>query len=679
MALRWQTDGTLSTGDGDRFGDRSEAKWTQLRGTKRLPRAGSGLRSRASAAVRLNGVLDSAGGGRFRVRLAIAVMARRSRGTGHLYEKHGSYYGRWRTSAGRLLNRRVGPIRTAGSRSGLTRSQAERLFQRMQDEEERRPQPARDQPIRTVRDAGDSLRRRLKLEGARRSYLQNCESMQRIHIEPRLGGEPFERVTTAQVEALADSMLASGLSPKTVRNVLSFLHSVFEEAKRRGWAHDNPVQAAAKPRRRRQGDANPDLQFLTVHQLGSVIAAIPDGVVRLLPKPTRRGRRGPAPPPPPDVLGSVLRVIVLAAAITGLRQSELLGLRWRDVDFDARRIRVRNAYVRGEHSAEGKSDLSTRRSVPIADVLTAQLLRWRGRSVFTDVDDLVFAHPQTGHPLDRSKVTRRFQRACRDAGVSVITFHDLRHTSRRSSQRKGSRCASSRSSSDTQMRRRRRSTRTTRRRSASSRWSTTCSAPSTSAGNKTGNKPRRSQRNPGVLERSCRARSPPTGTGARGLGAGRSQVQFLFPRYEVPGDTDVLGRGALARGVQRVQTGRKSRKEARSGVSRRRVDRAALVAPGSGEPIRPRPLVDGACSRRKVQCCSPRSAARPSTLAALRSRQGTVRSTESSTPRTDPPLVRSSVTPWPRPPAPRALRCGRRPARASGSARVARRRGPRRC
>jgi integrase len=252
--------------------------------------------------------------------------------------------------------------------------------------------------------------------------------MQRIHLEPRLGGKPIERVTTAQVEALADSMLASGLSPKTVRNGLSFLHSVFEEAKRRGWAHENPVQAAAKPRRRRQGDAKPDLQFLTVQQLGTVIAAIPDHVVRRVPKPTRRGRRGPAPPPPPDVLGPVMRVIVLAAAITGLRQSELLGLRWRDVDFDARRIRVRNAFVRGEHSAEGKSDLSTRRSVPMADVLTAQLLRWRERSVFTDVDDLVFAHPQTGRPLDRSKVTRRFQRACRDAGVPVIKFHDLRHT-----------------------------------------------------------------------------------------------------------------------------------------------------------------------------------------------------------------------------------------------------------
>jgi integrase len=125
------------------------------------------------------------------------------------------------------------------------------------------------------------------------------------------------------------------------------------------------------------------------------------------------------------VLGPVLRVVILAAAMTGLRQSELLGLRWRDIDWTAQRIRVRNAFVRGEHSAEGKSDLST---LPLADRLAGELARWFTRTPYNTEDDLVFAHPQTGNPIDRSEVTKRFQGACRDAGVNVITFHDLRHT-----------------------------------------------------------------------------------------------------------------------------------------------------------------------------------------------------------------------------------------------------------
>jgi len=187
------------------------------------------------------------------------------------------------------------------------------------------------------------------------------------------------------------------------------------------------VTRAARPRRR-SGGGSPDLQFLTVPELEAVIATIPNEVVGREPAPTRRGRRGPAPPPPQDVLGPVLRVLILAAAVTGLRQSELLGIRWRDIDVTASRVRVRNAFVRREHSSEGKSDLSTRRSVPMADWLAHELAAWRERTEFDHDDDLVFAHPQLGRPLDPSKVTKRFKSACREAGVREIRFHDLRHT-----------------------------------------------------------------------------------------------------------------------------------------------------------------------------------------------------------------------------------------------------------
>jgi integrase len=356
------------------------------------------------------------------------MSAKRTSGTGHLYEKSGSYYGRWRTLDGRLLNRKIGRVRTPGARDGLTRPQAEREFRRLQDAEERAPRPVPGAVIPTVDEVADSLRQKLAVSGARRSYREGCESMQRVHISPRLGSLAVSDVTTAHVEALARAMLDAKLSPKSVRNVLSFLHSIFEHAIDRRLTGENPVRRATRPGRRRQGDADPDLQFLTLEELEAVLRAIPGEVVVRVPAPTRRGRRGPAPPPPPDVLGPVLRVLVLAAAMTGLRQSELLGLRWRDVDWVAQRIRVRNTFVRGEHSTAGKSDLSTRRSVPMADRLAGVLDGWSKRTEYKDDDDLVFAHPQTGSPLDRSKVTKRFKAACKDAGVRPVKFHDLRHT-----------------------------------------------------------------------------------------------------------------------------------------------------------------------------------------------------------------------------------------------------------
>lgn len=167
---------------------------------------------------------------------------------------------------------------------------------------------------------------------------------------------------------------------------------------------------AARPRRRRATDASPDLQFLTPTELDAVIGVIPDVVVDR------------------DSLGPVLRLVILTAGTTGIRQSELLGMRWDDVDAAAPRVRVRNAWVRGENSGEGKSDLSTSHSVPMTDRLALELRKWRLRTVFGDDDELVFAHPDLGTPLDRTTVTRRFKQACRDAGVRVIRFHDLRHT-----------------------------------------------------------------------------------------------------------------------------------------------------------------------------------------------------------------------------------------------------------
>ena len=98
--------------------------------------------------------------------------------------------------------------------------------------------------------------------------------MQRVHISPSIGGHYVENVTRQDIERLARSMLARGLAPKTVRDVMAYLHAVFALAIANEWLERNPVAGAARPGRRRQGDANPDLQFLTVPQLEAVIDAI---------------------------------------------------------------------------------------------------------------------------------------------------------------------------------------------------------------------------------------------------------------------------------------------------------------------------------------------------------------------------------------------------------------------
>jgi integrase len=112
--------------------------------------------------------------------------------------------------------------------------------------------------------------------------------------------------------------------------------------------------------------------------------------------------------------------------MTGLRKGEIVALRWRDIDWGASRVRVRQNYVRGQFGTP-KSRRSAR-SVPMADAVGGELDRLSKNSRFTGPDDLVFAHPATGGPLTKANMSRRFQKALKAAELEPHRFHDLRHT-----------------------------------------------------------------------------------------------------------------------------------------------------------------------------------------------------------------------------------------------------------
>lgn len=127
-----------------------------------------------------------------------------------------------------------------------------------------------------------------------------------------------------------------------------------------------------------------------------------------------------------DELSRVERVLYLTAAMTGMRQGELLALRWMDVDWLAHRVRVRRNFVRGKFGTP-KSKRSSR-SIPLADQVGGELELLFQASAFQSDEDLVFAHPHTGKPLDRSQLLKHFKAALKRAGVREVRFHDLRHT-----------------------------------------------------------------------------------------------------------------------------------------------------------------------------------------------------------------------------------------------------------
>jgi hypothetical protein len=76
---------------------------------------------------------------------------------------------------------------------------------------------------------------------------------------------------------------------------------------------------------------------------------------------------------------------------------------------------LRLDHVRGEFSTPKSKRAS--RAVPLIDRLAAELDGLSRTTAFGDDDDLVFAHPATGHPLDRSKLLKRFKTAMRNIGL----------------------------------------------------------------------------------------------------------------------------------------------------------------------------------------------------------------------------------------------------------------------
>lgn len=327
-------------------------------------------------------------------------MARRSRGTGSLSIRRDArgiarWYGQWWVG-GRRTTRALGRRREPGTRAGLTRAQAERELQRLIDRDLSLPV----QRELNLSEAGERLIEHLAALGRKRSTLGDYESFLRVHLAPYFGDTALERIGRGEVEGFIAAKRREGKATKSILNYLGLLNSIFAYAERRGLARGNPVKLVDKPS---AGGANPDIRFLDEPELEALIAAVPA-----------------------DARGGTERVAYVTAAMTGLRQGELLGLRWRDIDWAAGRIRVRQNYVRGEFGTP-KSRRSSR-SVPLADRVAGELDRHFQRSAYQQDNDLVFCHPESGAPLDRSRLLKRFKAAVGRAGLREVRFHDLRHT-----------------------------------------------------------------------------------------------------------------------------------------------------------------------------------------------------------------------------------------------------------
>jgi integrase len=348
---------------------------------------------------------------------------KRPYGSGSVIVHRGAWYGRWWIGT-RYVKRKLGEIREPGTRDGLTRKQAEMALRRLMTE----VRVVVPEEQMTFQEAGDRYLHHLEHVKRRKpSTLQDYGIILSKHLVPHFGSKSVDRITARHVAAYITAKTRSsnktkdkgGLGRKTIVNHLNFAHGVFAFALKHGWCTSNPVAATDRPETEH---TDPDIRFLSLTELEALLRVA--------------ASRATTPGEGEDavaVRGHTDYALYLTAAMTGIREGELIALRWRDVDWSASVLRVRRNYTRGTWGTP-KSKRSSR-ALPMADRLGGELDRHFKRSAYQGGDDLVFCHPHTGEPYDASQLRKRFYDAMKAAGLGHrcgrrggITFHSLRHT-----------------------------------------------------------------------------------------------------------------------------------------------------------------------------------------------------------------------------------------------------------
>jgi integrase len=236
---------------------------------------------------------------------------------------------------------------------------------------------------------------------------QGYERIVRLHIKPMLGRIKLKNLAPTHVRSLYRERLEAGLAPRMVQLVHVTLHKALKQAVADGLIPRSVAEVVKPPR-----PVVKEIRPLSPEQVRTLLS---------------------------EAHGDRLEALYVLAVTTGMRQGELLGLKWEDVDLQARTLRVRRtlstATGRG-FSFSAPKTAKGRRSIKLPETAVSSLrnhreaqLEERDRLAGLWQDhDLVFT-TQVGTPISRQDlITRSFKPLLQRADLPDIRFHDLRHT-----------------------------------------------------------------------------------------------------------------------------------------------------------------------------------------------------------------------------------------------------------
>ncbi len=224
------------------------------------------------------------------------------------------------------------------------------------------------------------------------------------HLIPALGHHPLKQLTP-QVIQLYYAGACETLSSRTVHHVHRLLSQGLKYGVRQGYLGRNPCELVDPP-----SPKGKPMRTLTQSEVTDLLVT---------------------------AWGSSYYPAIYGAVSTGLRQAELLGLRWRDIDIASRSISVNRSLYKRRGTCEfiEPKTAHSRRRVSMTSKLAEFLGEYRlereqlyhqvGKTI--TLDALVFASVE-GEPLDPGVLSHTFARIAKRAGLENVRFHDLRHT-----------------------------------------------------------------------------------------------------------------------------------------------------------------------------------------------------------------------------------------------------------
>lgn len=227
----------------------------------------------------------------------------------------------------------------------------------------------------------------------RENSLLSIKNTLNTHILPHIGGYRLRDISPMQIQALMASL--SGKSNSLQAKVLVVLRNIFCVAQENGLVAKSPVSSTLKA-----GGV----------KTKEKIALTPEESERLL----------------TSIKNTRAKTFAEVALNTGMRRGEILALRWADVDFTKKVIRVRSNALVKEGKTEIRSELKTmaaNRDIPLSEELEHWLLQQKRHSKSPFVVSM-----ENGRPMTKSSFRSMWRLIEREVPEYHITAHILRHT-----------------------------------------------------------------------------------------------------------------------------------------------------------------------------------------------------------------------------------------------------------